>query len=38
VKRKDIEKGAALLDLPVDQHITNVISAMQPIAASLGFA
>ena len=36
VKREDIEKGAELLGLPLDEHITNVIAAMQPIAAELG--
>ncbi|MBI4324773.1 MAG: HDIG domain-containing protein [Chloroflexi bacterium] len=38
VKREDIEKGAALLGLPLDDHITHVISAMQTVAADLGFA
>jgi putative nucleotidyltransferase with HDIG domain len=38
VKREDIEKGAALLEMPLDEHITNVIAAMQGIAAELGFA
>jgi putative nucleotidyltransferase with HDIG domain len=38
VKREDIEQGAALLELPVDEHITNVIAAMQTITAELGFA
>ncbi len=38
VKREDIEKGAALLDLPLDQHITQVIAAMQTVAQPLGFA
>src|SRR5215475_10136416 len=32
VKREDIEKGAQLLGLPVDQHIQNVINAMQGIS------
>ena len=36
VKREDIEKGAELLGLPLDEHITNVVAAMQPIAAELG--
>jgi putative nucleotidyltransferase with HDIG domain len=36
VKREDIEKGAELLALPLDEHIANVIAAMQPIAAELG--
>jgi putative nucleotidyltransferase with HDIG domain len=38
VKREDIEKGAALLGIPLDQHITTVIGALQSIAAPLGFA
>ncbi len=37
VQREDIEKGAALLGLGVDEHITEVIAAMQPIASELGF-
>ena len=38
VKREDIEQGAALLGMPVDQHITRVISALQAVAGPLGFA
>jgi putative nucleotidyltransferase with HDIG domain len=38
VKREDIEKGAALLGLPLDDHITHVIGAMQGIAGELGLA
>lgn len=38
VKREDIEKGAGLLGLSLDQHIQNVIAALQGIAAPLGFA
>jgi len=37
VKREDIEKGAELLGLSVDEHITHVITAMQGVAAQLGF-
>ena len=37
VKREDIEHGASLLGLPVDEHITHVISAMQTVAGPLGF-
>ena len=37
VKREDIEKGTALLNLTLDEHITNVIAAMQTVAAELGF-
>jgi putative nucleotidyltransferase with HDIG domain len=36
VKREDIEKGAQLLGLPLDDHITHVITAMQGIARELG--
>ena len=36
VKREDIERGAALLGVELDAHITNVIQSMQPIAAQLG--
>src|SRR5436189_1095193 len=35
VKREDIESGAALLELPVDQHIENVITAMQTVTEAL---
>lgn len=38
VKREDIEQGAQLLGLPLDEHITNVISALQGVAIRLGFA
>lgn len=38
VKREDIEKGAELLELSLDDHITHVISAMQAISRPLGFA
>lgn len=38
VKRKDIDKGATLLELPLDTHIGNVIAAMQTVAAPLGLA
>jgi putative nucleotidyltransferase with HDIG domain len=37
VKREDIEKGAELLGLPLDEHIGQVIAAMQTVAAPLGF-
>ena len=36
VKREDIEQGAQLLNLPLDEHIQNVITAMQGIAKELG--
>ncbi len=29
VKREDIEKGAQLLELPLEEHVNNVITAMQ---------
>ncbi len=38
VSREDIEKGAQLLGLPLDDHITNVITAMQGVAKELGLA
>jgi putative nucleotidyltransferase with HDIG domain len=38
VKREDIEKGAELLGLPLDDHISRVIAAMQPIAPQLGLS
>ena len=38
VKREDIEKGAQLLGLPLDDHINHVIAAMQTVAGPLGFA
>jgi putative nucleotidyltransferase with HDIG domain len=37
VKREDITRGAELLGLPLDEHITHVITAMQGIAKELGF-
>ncbi|MHB8523073.1 MAG: HDIG domain-containing metalloprotein [Limisphaerales bacterium] len=37
VKREDIERGAELLGLTVDAHITHVITAMQGISGDLGF-
>jgi putative nucleotidyltransferase with HDIG domain len=37
VKREDIEKGALLLSLPLEEHIGNVITAMQGVSAELGF-
>lgn len=36
VKREDIEAGAQLLGLPLDEHIQNVITAMQMVAKDLG--
>jgi len=37
VNREDIEKGAQLLRLTLDEHLTNVIAAMQGAATELGF-
>jgi putative nucleotidyltransferase with HDIG domain len=36
VKRDDIEQGAELLGLPLDDHINHVIAAMQTVAGPLG--
>jgi putative nucleotidyltransferase with HDIG domain len=38
VKREDIEKGAQLLGIPLDEHIGHVIAAMQTVAPHLGLA
>ena len=38
VKREDIENGAQLLGLPLEEHIQHVITAMQGIAGELGLA
>jgi putative nucleotidyltransferase with HDIG domain len=38
VNRDDIHKGAVLLDITVEEHIDNVIKAMQGIARELGLA
>jgi len=37
VKREDIEKGAKLLEVPLDEHIAQVITALQSVAGPLGF-
>ena len=37
VRREDIEKGAELVSVSLDEHIQNVIAAMQGVAAELGF-
>ena len=37
VNREDIEKGALLLGLPLDEHIQNVIIALQGVSKELGF-
>jgi putative nucleotidyltransferase with HDIG domain len=36
VSRDDVYEGAELLGLELDEHIANVVSALQPIAAELG--
>ncbi len=38
VSREDIERGASLLGLTPDAHITEVITAMQAIAGELGLS
>jgi len=36
VSREDIAKGAELIDIPLDAHIQNVITALRGIASELG--
>lgn len=36
VSRDDVYEGAELLELDLDEHIANVIAALQPIAPELG--
>jgi putative nucleotidyltransferase with HDIG domain len=36
IHRDEVYAGAELVELPLDEHIANVVSAMQPIAAELG--
>ncbi len=36
VSREDIAAGAALLGIPLEDHIRNCVQALQPVAASLG--
>jgi len=36
VSREDVYEGAELLEIDLDQHIANVIEALQPISAELG--
>lgn len=36
VSREDIAKGAELIEIPLDAHITNVIAAMRGVASELG--
>jgi putative nucleotidyltransferase with HDIG domain len=36
VSRDDVTEGAEELGVPLDEHIANVVAALQPIAAELG--
>ena len=36
VHREEVYEGAELLELTLDEHIANVVAAMQPIAPELG--
>jgi putative nucleotidyltransferase with HDIG domain len=36
VSRDDVYEGAELLELELDEHIANVVAALQPIAGELG--
>ena len=36
VHRDEVYQGAELLEIELDEHISNVVAAMQPIAAQLG--
>ena len=38
VKREDIQQGAQLLGLTLDEHIGHVITGMQTVAGELGLA
>jgi putative nucleotidyltransferase with HDIG domain len=38
VSRDDVYEGAQLLELELDEHIGNVVAALQPIAGELGLA
>ncbi|MBI4718270.1 MAG: HDIG domain-containing protein [Planctomycetes bacterium] len=38
VSRADIQEGAALLDVPLEQHIAHCIVALQSIASELGLS
>ncbi len=38
VSREDIQKGAEMLELTIEEHIQNVIDAMKTIAGDLGLA
>ena len=36
VNRDEVQQGAELLEIELDEHIRNVIAALQPIAPELG--
>ena len=36
VRREDITEGAAILGVPVEEHIATVITAMQGVSEALG--
>ena len=36
VSREDVYEGAELLEIELDEHIANVVEALQPIASELG--
>jgi putative nucleotidyltransferase with HDIG domain len=36
VSREDVYEGAELLELDLDEHIANVVAALQPVAGELG--
>jgi putative nucleotidyltransferase with HDIG domain len=36
VHRDEVYAGAELLELPLDEHIANVVAALQPVASALG--
>jgi putative nucleotidyltransferase with HDIG domain len=36
VHRDEVYAGAELIDVPLDEHIENVVAALQPIASDLG--
>ena len=38
VSREDITQGAALLGISLDEHIANVLAALQGAASELGLA
>ena len=38
VSREDIDQGAALMERSLDEHVTEVIQALQKVGTALGFA